>query len=83
MNLDFHQGFKGGISGGATFRVWLVDIHAAYQHVFYGTLDNGGDGELRALSGDATSGYRSEQTVNGGSFEQSLDEVGLGATIRF
>jgi long-chain fatty acid transport protein len=83
LNLDFHQGFKGGISGGATFRVWLVDIHAAYQHVFYGTLDNGGDGELRALSGDATSGYRSEQTVNGGSFEQSLDEVGLGATIRF
>ncbi len=83
LTLDFHQGFKGGVSLGGTFRVWKVDIHAAYQHVFYGTLDNEGNGELKALSGDATTGFRSEQAINGGSFEQSLDEVGLGATIRF
>lgn len=82
LTLDFHQGFKGGASLGATFRVWQVDIHAAYQHVFYGTLDNEGDGELRALSGEAPR-YRSEHFVNGGSFEQSLDEIGLGGTIRF
>jgi long-chain fatty acid transport protein len=83
LNLDFHMGWKAGVSGGATVRVWHVDIHAAYQHVFYGTLDNEGDGELRALSGDATTSYRSRQGVNGGKFEQSLNEIGLGATLRF
>ncbi len=82
LNLDFHMGWKAGVGGGATVRVWQVDIHAAYQHVFYGTLDNGGDGELKALSGEAPT-FRSVQPVNGGKFEQSLNEIGLGATARF
>ncbi|NUP07914.1 MAG: hypothetical protein HOW73_17855 [Polyangiaceae bacterium] len=82
-NLDFHMGWKAGISAGGTVRVGPVDMHLAYQHVFYGTLDNGGDGELRALSGDATTGFRSQQSVNGGRFSQQLNEVAAGATLRF
>lgn len=83
LNLDFHMGMKGGVSAGATIRLGPVDVAAAYQHVFYGTLDNGGDGSLKALSGDATTGYRSQQTVNAGSFSSQLNELALGATLRF
>jgi hypothetical protein len=83
LNLDFHLGWKAGISAGGTVRLGPADIHLAYQHVFYGTLDNGGDGELKALSGDATTGYRSQQAVNGGRFSQQLNEVALGATFRW
>jgi long-chain fatty acid transport protein len=83
LNLDFHGGWKLGLSGGATVRVGPVDISAAYQHVFFGTLDNGGQGAIRALSGDASSDFRSQQIVNGGSFTQSNNEVALGATLRY
>jgi long-chain fatty acid transport protein len=83
LNLDFDLGWKAGVSGGGTVRLWPVDISLAFQHVFYGTMDNGGKGVIRALSGDATGGYRSLQTVNGGKLEASLNEVALGATLRF
>lgn len=83
LNLDFHGGWKLGLSGGATVRVGPVDISAAYQHVFFGTLDNGGAGQVYALSGDASTGFRSQQPVNGGSFSQANNEVALGATLRY
>jgi hypothetical protein len=83
LNLDFHMGTKGGISGGATVRVGPVDVSAAYQHTFYGALDNGGRGAVPALSGDASTGFRSRQFVNGGRLESSLNEVALGGTLRF
>jgi long-chain fatty acid transport protein len=83
LNLDFHMGYKAGISFGGTVRVGPADLHLAYQHVFYGTLDNGGRGALKALSGDATTNFRSQQPVNGGSFSQSLDEIAAGATFRY
>lgn len=83
LNLDFHMGAKGGIAGGATVRLGPIDVAAAYQHVFYGTLDNGGKGALKALSGDASTAYRSQQSVNGGSFSSQLNEIDLGATLRF
>lgn len=83
LNLDFHMGWKAGVSAGGTVRVGPADLHLAYQHVFYGTLDNGGNGEIRALSGDATTDYRSQQSVNGGRFSQQLNEVAAGATFRF
>src|SRR5262249_21879217 len=50
LNLDFHMGTKGGVSGGATVRVGPIDVTAAYQHTFYGALDNGGRGGIRAIS---------------------------------
>ena len=83
LNIDFHMGYKVGVGGGGTVRVGPVDIHLAYQHVFYGTLDNGGNGALKALSGDASSGYRSLQSINGGRFTSSLNELALGGAIRF
>ena len=83
LTLDFHMGYKAGLSLGGTVRLGPVDMHLAYGHVFYGTLDNLGQGTQRALSGDATTNYRSQQIVNGGSFSSSLDEVALGATLRF
>jgi long-chain fatty acid transport protein len=86
LNVDFHVGQKIGLSAGATLRLGPVDVSAAYAHTFYGTLDNGGKGKLRALSGDKDSrpeAYRSRQVVNGGKLTASLDELVLGATLRF
>jgi len=84
LNLDFHAGAKTGVAGGLTVRLGPVDISAAYQHTFYWTLDNEGQGKVKTVSGDATTGdFRTRQTVNGGSTTASLDEVALGATYRF
>jgi len=83
LNIDFHVGEKLGLSAGATVRLGPVDASVAYQHTFYGAIDNGGKGALRALSGDKTTGNRTLQTVNGGRFEASLDEIALGASYRF
>lgn len=91
LNLDFHNSEKVGLSAGATVRVWRLDITAAYQHTFFGTLDNGGRGALYGLSGDgvtkdnpgAGGPYRTRQVVNGGKLESGLNEVALGATMRF
>jgi long-chain fatty acid transport protein len=84
LNPDFHLGERIGVSGGGTVRVGPVDISLAYQHTFFGALDNEGKGSLKALSGAATApDGRSYQTVNGGKLESSLNEIALGATLRF
>jgi long-chain fatty acid transport protein len=83
LNLDFHMGWKLGLSLGGVVRLGPVDIDLAYQHVFFGTLDNEGDGAVKGLSGDATTGFRTQQVVNGGSFDSSLNEIALGAKVRF
>jgi long-chain fatty acid transport protein len=84
LNPDFHLGEKIGVSGGGTVRVGPVDISLAYQHTFFGALDNGGKGKVKALSGAANApGYRSYQSVNGGRLESSLNEIALGGTVRF
>lgn len=91
LNIDFHNSDKVGLSAGATVRVWRLDISASYQHTFFGTLDNGGNGKLYGLSGDGITGedpgaggpYRTRQVVNGGKLESELNEVALGVTARF
>ncbi|WP_437966441.1 hypothetical protein WMF04_43720 [Sorangium sp. So ce260] len=83
LNLDFHLGYRVGVGAGVTARVGPVDISAAFQHTFFGALDNGGKGRIKAVSGAVPSGYRSIQSVNGGRFESSLDEFGLSGTMRF
>ncbi len=96
LNIDFHASEKGGVSLGGTVRLGPVDVSAAYQHTFYGTLDNKGTGALTALSGDgagcpkgqkdpapAPGCFRSEQAINGGQLRSSLDEFGLAGTMRF
>jgi len=84
LSLDFHQGEKIGVAGGAAVRLSRFDISLGYQHTFFMDLDNGGNGELKAVSGDATTGdFRTRQAVNGGSISSSLDEIALGATVHF
>ncbi|HZF55028.1 MAG TPA: outer membrane protein transport protein [Polyangiaceae bacterium] len=83
LNIDFHLGSRVGLSAGATLRVWRLDLSLAYQHTFFGTLDNGGSGSLKAISGDQSSAFRSRQGINGGKLTTSLDEIGLGATFHY
>ena len=91
LNIDFHNGEKVGLSAGATVRVWRLDITAAYQHTFFGALDNGGDGKVYALSGDGATEQtpgpggpsRSFQAINGGRLESDMNEVAIGVTGRF
>lgn len=83
LNLDFNAGWRVGVGGGATVRVGPVDVSAAYQHTFYGAIDNGGDGVIQAVSGDLGTGSRSVQAVNGGRLETSLNEFAVSGTVRF
>lgn len=92
LNLDFHLGERIGVSGGATVRLGPVDVSVAYQHTFFGALDNGGQGKVYALTGDNTTAnkpaaeggpFRSYQAINGGKLESDLNEVGLAGSLRF
>ncbi|MBK9261066.1 MAG: outer membrane protein transport protein [Polyangiaceae bacterium] len=83
LNTDFHLGYRVGVNAGATVRLGRFDVSLAYQHTFFETFDNGGNGKLKGLSGDATTGYRTVHNINGGKLTSSLDEVALGATFRF
>ena len=64
-----------GCALGATVRLGPVDVSVAYQHTFFGTLDDGGNGEVHALSGDASSGSRSRQAVNDGSLAEAAERA--------
>ncbi|MFO0587598.1 MAG: outer membrane protein transport protein [Polyangiaceae bacterium] len=91
LNIDFHLGERVGLSGGASVRIGPVDVTVAYQHTFFGTLDNKGQGALYGLSGDAATSktpgpagaFRTYQAINGGSLKSDLNEVALGGTWRF
>ena len=83
LNVDFHGGMKGGIGAGFTLRANWLDISVAYQHTFYGTLDNEGAGAVQGLSGDRSTGSRTRHAVNGGKITSSLDEIAIGGTARF
>jgi long-chain fatty acid transport protein len=93
LGLDFNNAQKYGVGGGATLRLGPVDVSASFQHTFFGLIDNKGVGAVHALSGDAnscadsictpTTMNRSTQAINGGQLRQSLNEAGLGATVRF
>lgn len=84
-NLAFLASQRIGLSLGAVYRVGPVDIEAGYLHVFFADVDNDGNGELRALSGDRAppDQNRSPYAVNGGRFSQSANIFSLGATARF
>jgi long-chain fatty acid transport protein len=83
LHLDFHPSEKVGLGAGSTVRLGAFDVSLAYQHTFFGAIDNGGDGHTRAISGDRTTAQRSRQIVNGGRATASLDELGLGAAVHF
>lgn len=83
LHVDFHMGPKLGLGLGGTVRIGPVDLSAAYQHTFFFDLDNGGEGNLLAASGDQSAGQKSRQTVNGGKLSGNMNELALGATVRF
>ncbi|MBK7583502.1 MAG: outer membrane protein transport protein [Myxococcales bacterium] len=74
-----------GLAAGATYRVAFVDVEVGYMHVFVTDVDNGGNGKLLVVSGDAagTPPFRSPYPINGGHFSQSANVLSVGATARF
>ena len=82
-NIDFQASERAGIGGGVGVRLSRFDINVAYQHTFFFDIDNGGAGEVHAISGDNSVGYRTRQPVNGGRTTSSLNEIGLGATVHW
>ncbi|HVY46892.1 MAG TPA: hypothetical protein VHB21_13485, partial [Minicystis sp.] len=82
LQLDFDLAQKEGLALGGTVRLGPFDVSAAYQHTFIATLDNKGEGEVHALSGDQSAGSRSRQAVDGGSLAEAMNEFGVSATWR-
>lgn len=82
-NVTFLASQRFGLALGGTYRLGSVDIEAGYMHVFFAEVDNGGDGKLLVVSGDATTNFRSPYGINGGRFTQSVNVFSAGATMRF
>ncbi len=82
-NVAFLASQRIGVALGGAYRIGPVDVEAGYMHVFFKPVDNGGNGKLLVVSGDATSGYRSPYPINGGRFTESANIFSLGATARF
>jgi long-chain fatty acid transport protein len=82
-NVAFLASQRFGLALGGVYRVGPVDVEAGYMHVFVTPVDNGGNGKLLVVSGDASAGYRSPYPINGGRFTQSANIFSLGATARF
>ncbi|MEB2311184.1 MAG: hypothetical protein OZ921_12660 [Sorangiineae bacterium] len=75
-----------GAAAGVTVRLGRFDLEAGYLHVFFAEQDNGGEGNVRAMSGKATAQpvpYRTPYPINGGRLTASANIVSLGATMRF
>lgn len=83
VQIDFQPSERVGLGAGATVRLGPVDLSVAYQHTFFGAIDNDGTGTLHAISGDRSTGERSRQVVNGGRATAALDELGFGATAHY
>jgi long-chain fatty acid transport protein len=82
-NVAFLASQRVGVAVGGTYRLDFVDIDVGYQHVFFATVDNHGDGKLLVVSGDASAGNRSPYGINGGRFTQSANIFSIGGTARF
>lgn len=84
-NVSFLASQRVGLAVGATYRVAMIDVEAAYMHIFVSEIDNGDGGKLRVVSGDATGTppFRSPYGINSGRFRQSVNVFSVGATARF
>jgi len=93
-NIDFVPAQRFGLTAGATYRVGPVDINIAGGHVFGSKIDNGGNGDLPALTGTPTTSYPSRTTgettpyrtpyaINDGWVQESVTVAQVGATYRF
>ncbi|MCS6898786.1 MAG: outer membrane protein transport protein [Myxococcales bacterium] len=82
MHLDFIGAQRLGLTAGGTFRAGPVDLQMGYGHIFFKTLDNGGQGQLKAITGSAPN-FRSDIPVNGGRIKAKADIVSLGLVARW
>jgi long-chain fatty acid transport protein len=95
LHLDFIPAQRLGLTLGGTVRLGPVDVQAGFAHVFASTIDNGGNGSIYGLSGQAGSTNatsplcpagqpnRSECAVNGGKLTTVTNIASLGAVYRF
>ncbi len=86
LHIDYVPSQMFGLNAGATVRFGTLDVMAAYGHVFFKGLDNGGDGMTKGLAGTTSAtgeDYRTEAAVNGGSNSSSVNVVSLGASCYF
>jgi long-chain fatty acid transport protein len=79
--VDFFPTQRVGLTGGATVRVKPVDIQVGYQHIFMASVDNKGDGQVKALTGTGTG--QSAFGINGGKLTGSANVFSIGAVARF
>lgn len=82
MHLDFIGAQRLGLTAGGTVRLGPVDIQAGYGHIFFKTLDNNGQGTLKAVTGSAPN-FRSDFAVNGGRIKATANIVSLGLVARW
>jgi long-chain fatty acid transport protein len=85
MHLDFVSPQRLGLTVGGTVRLSSFDVQFGYGHIFAQTIDNNGDGAIRALSGQALSDppNRSTYGVNGGKITSTTNIVSLGVVYRW
>lgn len=85
MNIDFVAAQRIGLTVGATYRLGPVDIQGGYGHIFFKTIDNGGEGELKGRTGDVTSTppNRSTFPINGGKISAVANVFTVGVVPRF
>ncbi|MFI5301263.1 MAG: OmpP1/FadL family transporter, partial [Polyangiales bacterium] len=97
LGIDFSPTQQFGLYAGTTYRTRNFDLSLGLGHVFYKSLDNGGNGNVYGLLADPTA---PDATVcktsgvpptvgrmcgpqNGGSLTQSLNILSLGVTKHF
>ncbi len=85
LNVAFLASRRIGLALGAQVRLGPVDVEVAGSHVIFDDVDNGGNGRVRVISGDAAASppYRSPYAINGGKITQSATIVSVGGTARF
>lgn len=86
LHVDFVPMQRIGLALGGTYRLGPVDIQAGYSHVFFTPLDNGGDGAIKALTGDANAkpvANRSDYAINGGKLTSSINVFSIGGVLRW
>jgi long-subunit fatty acid transport protein len=86
LNVTVVASQRIGLAGGAQVRLGRFDVEVGYLHVFFATQDNNGNGDIRALTGDAANQptpYRSPYPINGGRLTASANIFSLGGTAHF
>ncbi|MBX3181220.1 MAG: outer membrane protein transport protein [Polyangiaceae bacterium] len=72
-----------GLSAGAQLRAPFVDVEVGYMWVHMQTMDNGGKGAIKTISGNQSLGSRSPYAVNGGSLTGNAHVVSVAVTSNF